>query len=84
MGFKISDFIIKKQTYGERILRIVEKAGPKGLTLGVIKNRVRSIGEMSAESLIEQLVDDGSLNAEAVENNGNGVNTIRFTIRRIV
>jgi hypothetical protein len=38
---------------------------------------------MSAESLIEQLVDDGSLNAEAVENNGNGVNTIRFTIRRI-
>ena len=85
MTFKISDFVpetVKYSTPEDRIAALVAGSGQNGMTLGVLGNRMRKMNSSDFRSTVENMVNNGAMDAEAVE--GSRVRkTIRFTIRRI-
>ena len=85
MTFKISDFVpetVKYLTPDERITALVAGSGQNGMTLGVLGNRMRKMNSSDFRSTVENMVNSGAMDAEAVEGS-RGRKTIRFTIRRV-
>jgi len=85
MTFKISDFVpetVKYSTPEDRIAALVAGSGQNGMTLGVLGNRMRKMNSSDFRSTVENMVNNGAMDAEAVEGS-RGRKTIRFTTRRI-
>ena len=85
MTFKISDTVpetARNRTPEDRITALVAGSGQNGMTLGVLRNRMKKMNSSDFRSTVENMVNNGAMDAEAVEGN-RGRKTIRFTIRRI-
>ena len=85
MTFKISDTVpetARNLTPDERINALVAVSGQNGMTLGVLRNRMRKMNSSDFRSTVENMVNNGAMDAESVEGSP-GRKTIRFTIRRI-